>query len=423
MRRVILTLLGLIALSLLIFYAAVIEAPRIERNIQAEAVQRLNNAGIAGVSVQADGRRIMATGQTGVQSNALQLLRQQAGVQQAEWVNTGLGVKASRSTGIHAVREPTVTPDPSGTSSEGSDGSGEAVDSTAGAGDDATLADGEQRDAPDVDTDIASNSGSAARDLSAIDGAAGTWATGIRLSKAGLAISGDSIDDDAMMQATLGRLRELAGDAPVNVSAKSHDALPESWPAAVVAGATALSEMGEGSAVLSNGQIKITGTVLDKAQEKTIRRALVQLVPADLTWRTEFSYLNDGGPVEGLSAFACNAQLAEHMSGKRIVFERGSSSLSFDSFDVLDGVARVLAQCPAVRVEVAGFTDSRGSLQLNNRISQDRADTVRLYLAEHGVAGSRLMATGYGPQRPVATNDTAEGRALNRRIEFNVFGE
>jgi len=90
---------------------------------------------------------------------------------------------------------------------------------------------------------------------------------------------------------------------------------------------------------------------------------------------------------------------------------------------VLDGVVEVLAECPTVRVEVAGFTDSRGSLQLNNDISQARADTVRLYMIEHGIAAARIMATGYGPQRPIATNETAEGRALNRRIEFNVFGE
>ncbi|MEM9604500.1 MAG: OmpA family protein [Pseudomonadota bacterium] len=421
MRRVILTLVGLIALSLLVAYAAVTEAPRIERDIQAEAIERLNNAGIAGVSVQADGRRLLAAGQTGVQETTLRLLRQQIGVQQADWQAGPLGFKATRSTGIHsAVRD---TPTRSASDADGDALAEGGVDADSGAGD---AADGSVvTAAADGDTDVADTATAAepVRDTASIDSTGGAWATGIRLDDTGLAISGDSINDDDAMLATLARLREIANGVRVNITARAHDNLPESWPEAVLTAATVLNEMGGGNAVLSNGQLKVTGLVQDRAQEQAIRRALVQLTPPDLSWRTEFTYVDDGGAVEGVSAFVCNGNLATFMRDKKITFERASTSLSFESFAVLDGVAEILSQCPAVRVEVAGFTDSRGSLELNNRISQDRADTVRLYLIEHGVATSRILATGYGPQRPIATNETAEGRALNRRIEFNVFGE
>ncbi len=397
MRRVILSLLGLIGLSLLVFYAAVIDAPRIERSVQAEAVQRLNNAGIAGVSVRADGRRLMATGDVDVQSTALQLMRQQFGVQEANWVDTSLGSKASVSTGIYVA---VVEDDTSATP------------------------------ASPTNADSASNTDGGTSDtvapasaIDSIDSTAGAWATGLRLDDTGLSLSGDSIDDDLLMQSTVEQLRVLAGNVPVNVTAKAQEALPDSWSGGVIAGATALAEMGAGNALLSNGQLKITGTVVDREREESIRRALVQLTPSTLSWRTEFSYVNDGSPVEGLSAFECNTNLFGFMDGKKIVFERASTSLSFESFEVLDGVVDVLTECPSVRVEVAGFTDARGSLQLNNDISQGRADTVRLYMIERGIAATRVMATGYGPQRPIATNETAEGRALNRRIEFNVFGE
>ncbi|MEM6986573.1 MAG: OmpA family protein [Pseudomonadota bacterium] len=432
MRRVILTLVGLIALSLLIFYAAVTEAPRIERNIQAEAIERLNNAGIAGVSVRADGRRLMAAGQAGVETNALRVLRQQVGVQQADWQVGSLGAKATRSTGIHSVvnqTEPSVTqPDPvaavepAATNTDDTStvaGGGGVANTDTGADANTETSTG----AVESGSTSSTTTASVDRDTASTTSGSGAWATGLRYDESGLAVSGDSINEDRTMLVTVDRLREIAGDVSVRITAQARDNLPASWPDALVTAATVLKEMGGGNALLSQGQLKVTGLVQDREQEQSIRRALVQLTPPDLSWRTEFTYVDDGGAVEGVSAFVCNANLFDYMRDKKVVFERASTSLSFESFEVLDGVAGILSECPAVRVEVAGFTDARGSLELNNRISQERADTVRLYLVEHGVATSRIMATGYGPQRPIATNDTAEGRALNRRIEFNVFGE
>lgn len=85
----------------------------------------------------------------------------------------------------------------------------------------------------------------------------------------------------------------------------------------------------------------------------------------------------------------------------------------------LDEVARRLREHTDVRIRIEGHTDSMGSDQYNQDLSERRANSVRSYLASQGVAGDRMMAVGYGEQRPVASNETDEGRALNRRVEID----
>jgi len=99
-------------------------------------------------------------------------------------------------------------------------------------------------------------------------------------------------------------------------------------------------------------------------------------------------------------------------------FEVGKASLTAASREILDEVASSLKSIPEVRVEVAGHTDSTGSRALNQRLSQARAETVRQYLIDRGVEPHRLTARGYGPDQPVADNNTPDGRAMNRRVEL-----
>lgn len=101
-----------------------------------------------------------------------------------------------------------------------------------------------------------------------------------------------------------------------------------------------------------------------------------------------------------------------------VTFETGRSVLRPASFAALDQVAASLVANPTIRIEVAGHTDAVGSDESNLRLSQQRADAVRAYLIEKGVAADRMTAQGYGETRPVASNATAEGRAQNRRVEL-----
>jgi OOP family OmpA-OmpF porin len=100
-------------------------------------------------------------------------------------------------------------------------------------------------------------------------------------------------------------------------------------------------------------------------------------------------------------------------------FQTGRSALTVGSYAVLDQVAASRVANPEIRIEIAGYTDNTGSAGVNTRLSNARAFAVRAYLARKGVAPSRMVARGYGPASPVATNATAAGRAQNRRVELH----
>jgi len=99
-------------------------------------------------------------------------------------------------------------------------------------------------------------------------------------------------------------------------------------------------------------------------------------------------------------------------------FQLGKAVLLPISQDILQEVARSLVANPQVRVEVAGHTDSTGSRAVNERLSLARAESVKAYLIENGVAAGQLEVQGYASTQPVASNKTASGRAQNRRVEL-----
>lgn len=103
-----------------------------------------------------------------------------------------------------------------------------------------------------------------------------------------------------------------------------------------------------------------------------------------------------------------------------ITFASGSADLNPGFFGVLDSVALVLKEYNKTMIDVAGHTDSTGSAQKNQTLSEQRASTVAQYLRTKGVADQRLAVTGYGSTRPVAANDSPDGRQKNRRVEITL---
>jgi outer membrane protein OmpA-like peptidoglycan-associated protein len=101
-------------------------------------------------------------------------------------------------------------------------------------------------------------------------------------------------------------------------------------------------------------------------------------------------------------------------------FDFDKSTLRADAIPILDEAARTLTAESTLLVSVEGHTDSRGTDAYNESLSQRRANTVRKYLADHGVDASRLSVVGHGESKPVASNDTDDGRAQNRRVELLV---
>jgi len=105
-----------------------------------------------------------------------------------------------------------------------------------------------------------------------------------------------------------------------------------------------------------------------------------------------------------------------------VLFDTGKADLKTSARERLAKVAGILIAYPDIRVEVDGYTDSTGSLEFNQRLSQERADAVRSYLGSQGVNSSSITTQGFGPSDPIASNDTASGRQQNRRVEMVVSG-
>lgn len=106
----------------------------------------------------------------------------------------------------------------------------------------------------------------------------------------------------------------------------------------------------------------------------------------------------------------------------KIHFETGKAKLQSRSHSVLDQLADLLQHHPGIELlRIEGHTDDQGSKKMNRDLSQRRAEAVRNYLVDAGVSPERLAASGFGESQPVASNDTEQGRAENRRVEFNIL--
>ena len=126
---------------------------------------------------------------------------------------------------------------------------------------------------------------------------------------------------------------------------------------------------------------------------------------------------NDGCPDE------LPKKLAKSFSGaiKGIEFDTGKADVKPKSFAVLDNAVKLMKEYPEVRVEVSGHTDNAGESAANKKLSQERADAVKAYLVQQGIDASRVVALGYGDEKPVADNAKPAGKAKNRRIEFKLL--
>ncbi len=112
------------------------------------------------------------------------------------------------------------------------------------------------------------------------------------------------------------------------------------------------------------------------------------------------------------------AELKAEVILQGVTFASGKAELKASSFDILDKVVESLLAWPEVTVEIQGHTDNTGSAELNRRLSEERAASVRAYLEMKGVSAKRLTSVGYGEDTPIASNASAEGRSLNRRVEL-----
>jgi outer membrane protein OmpA-like peptidoglycan-associated protein len=116
-------------------------------------------------------------------------------------------------------------------------------------------------------------------------------------------------------------------------------------------------------------------------------------------------------------------EVGSHIALRNIFFDFNKSTLRKESNAELQRVIDLLKKYPTLKIEISGYTDSKGTQAYNLKLSSARAKSVVTYLTTHGIAASRLTSKGYGADNPVATNTTDEGRQLNRRTEFKITGK
>jgi len=118
--------------------------------------------------------------------------------------------------------------------------------------------------------------------------------------------------------------------------------------------------------------------------------------------------------------FSCQDEFKKLLATSKIHFKYNKYDISPDSYTLLDKLVKTANQCPKKRISIGGHTDSTGSAAYNLDLSSNRAKSVKAYMVKKGITEKRLLAIGYGELNPIASNETKELRAKNRRIEFNV---
>jgi len=228
--------------------------------------------------------------------------------------------------------------------------------------------------------------------------------------EAPIVVSG-TVADEASKAALLERLRAVYGAGRVvDQLAVGTVATPANWNEYVG------RLIGPNLKLVSRGQLKVEGNKVslrgDVASEEQRQR-----IAADIAASLNPTYtVNNGLQVLQSQQSVLDAALADRI----IEFESGKAALTESGMAVLDQMSAAMQKLKGVKVEVIGHTDNAGSRAGNLSLSQARAEAVKAYVVGKGIAADTIAVSGEGPDRPVADNRTAEGKARNRRIEFKV---
>ncbi len=181
-----------------------------------------------------------------------------------------------------------------------------------------------------------------------------------------------------------------------------------------------LLEAGQGNVV--GNTLSVSGRAKNENIKNLVDKIVQKRLPAGFTGTTNILFPKpEPAPVPAAVAEACQSDITDAINGQKIQFETDKAVIKSESEGVLNAVADAASKCPAVRMEIAGHTDSRGRDAYNQTLSEARANAVKAYLVKAGIVTDRMDAKGYGETQPIASNKTRDGRAQNRRIEFNVI--
>ena len=191
---------------------------------------------------------------------------------------------------------------------------------------------------------------------------------------------------------------------------------PSGFANAVVPALGALSRLSTGTLVVSDREVKLSGDAFYDAAAAQIRAGLKDF-PQGWQFKADISVKPASAPVDGT---VCQQLFSGLLAKGKIRFDSGRATIDPDSAGLLDRLIETALRCPSANIEIAGHTDADGEDGFNQALSEKRAQAVTDFLVKAGLPAERFTAMGYGSTQPVASNDTDEGKAQNRRIDFVV---
>ncbi len=236
-------------------------------------------------------------------------------------------------------------------------------------------------------------------------------ATPVSATASGKVVVAGVVPDEATRVAVLTRLRELYGaDRVVDQLSLGSVVAPPNWGQHVQRLISpSLKQVSHGQLSVQGQTVDLRGEVGNEAQRQQVVSEVAQALNPTYSVRN------------GLRVAVREQALVDQALAQRIVeFEAGSAVLRPEGLKILDEMALALTQLQGKRIEVIGHTDALGHRPGNISLSLARAQAVKAYLVGKGLPAERLQTSGMGPDQPVASNDTEDGRARNRRIEFRV---
>ena len=204
---------------------------------------------------------------------------------------------------------------------------------------------------------------------------------------------------------------------------------PSNWEIALMSVLDVFPLMQRAQLEILGEELTLSGVTMNEASREQIRASLEQALPENYVGSLDISVATQGkGGNEKVSssntqaAINCQKEFKKLLSKNNIRFKTGRAEIAKNSTSLLDKLSKTAKDCPKQTIVVTGHTDSQGSKEANKELSKERAQAVVSYLQKKGINKNNLKAKGQGEEKPIATNKTSKGRALNRRIEFVVEG-
>lgn len=216
--------------------------------------------------------------------------------------------------------------------------------------------------------------------------------------------------------------RAAFGSEQVYTATRIAPDLPADWPVRVLAGLEALAQLHNGVLTVTPDDVALSGVTHDPDTRAGITSLLSDKLGDAQEFNLSITYQAPPEPEDTLpDPEQCEEQIAQVQSSSKIAFEPGSATVAADSRDTVNQIAEILRDCGPIRMEIQGHTDSQGREEMNQQLSQARAQSILNELRGRRVPTSSYTAVGYGETQPIADNDSEEGREENRRIEFRLI--